>query len=277
MALGETETATAWANYAPLDPAELVDGRPPIRFNPNNGRYTWPLMRPHLGRRPPFSPRGHTGAPWLGKTGTDTRVDGLCPTDEAAGLIDRNQRYYPLTVVNVPIQYSANRVDLDGQIYVLSEDKDAVIAGGPDNPLRTPLAIRSNVGDCTTIILTSETKDKVSNKFNSKVNLHTHFVQFDPQASDGVITGLSFEQSVRPYPTEGRQLVEAVSAGADTLVVSHTDRLHVGTYVGVGLGEGMCNLGVRASRGRVGSEHDRRTRRLCARLRRRLFWTPHTG
>ena len=44
--------------------------------------------------------------------------------------------------------------------------------------------------------------------------MHTHFVQFDPQASDGVITGMSFEQSVRPYATEDRYLTADVEAGA---------------------------------------------------------------
>ena len=32
-----------------------------------------------------------------------------------------------------------------------------------------------------------------------KINIHPHFFQFDNQASDGVITGMSYDQSMRSY------------------------------------------------------------------------------
>ena len=38
----------------------------------------------------------------------------------------------------------------------------------------------------------------------SKINMHIHHVQFDTQASDGVISGMSFEQAVRPVQGRGR-------------------------------------------------------------------------
>ena len=47
----------------------------------------------------------------------------------------------------------------------------------------------------------------------SKINVHVHHVQFDPQASDGVISGFSYEQSVRPYKLEDPQLTAAAAAG----------------------------------------------------------------
>jgi manganese oxidase len=61
-----------------------------------------------------------------------------------------------------------------------------------------PLVIRSDVGDCVALTLTSElAANSPDTGLPSKVNMHTHFVQFDPEASDGVITGLSYEQSVK--------------------------------------------------------------------------------
>ena len=40
-----------------------VGNRPKLLFNPTNGRPAFPLLRPHIGKRPPFSPNGHSGAP----------------------------------------------------------------------------------------------------------------------------------------------------------------------------------------------------------------------
>ena len=81
--LGEPEDTSDWAddNYMvpghptayPGDVFKTLPGetvaRPVIQFDPRNGRISFPLMRPHIGKRPPFSPNGHSGAPWLGETG----------------------------------------------------------------------------------------------------------------------------------------------------------------------------------------------------------------
>jgi hypothetical protein len=49
-------------------------------------------------------------------------------------------------------------------------------------------------------MLTSEWEDDDHANFHSsKINTHWHFLQFDNQSSDGVITGFSYEQSVRPF------------------------------------------------------------------------------
>ena len=61
------------------------------------------------------------------------------------------------------------------------------------------------MGDCIAVTLTNDTNPSTSVEGTSeentfrKVNIHIHFVQFDTQASDGVITGLSYEQSVAPH------------------------------------------------------------------------------
>ena len=76
--LGEPESTFSWADYTPPNPGQ----RDPIMFDPSNGRYAWPLLQPHLGQRPPFSPNGHGGAPWLGQHGhvneTGRPVPGEC-------------------------------------------------------------------------------------------------------------------------------------------------------------------------------------------------------
>ena len=78
----------------------------------------------------------------------------------------------------------------------------------------------------------------------SKVNLHIHHVQFDTQASDGVISGMSYEQSVRPFEAEDLQLASATSAGATTLDLSNPDparpirmeKIRPGVQIAIGQG-----------------------------------------
>jgi len=225
---GEPEDTRSWPNYTSPTPG----ARPEIKFNPANGRYAWPLLRPHLGMRPPFSPNGHSGTPWLGPTVTPNRPDGLCPANAPV-------RRYNITAIQVTINESKGgltpaMVDQNGQIFVLNEDRRAVQAGTKP---ADPLAIRSNVGDCVAVTLSSQLNDTAENHQFSKVNLHTHFVQFDPQASDGVITGLSYEQSVRPAQSENRTLTAAVAAGARQISVTSTAQLRPGIGIMVGQGE----------------------------------------
>ncbi|MFT7473833.1 MAG: FtsP/CotA-like multicopper oxidase with cupredoxin domain, partial [Verrucomicrobiales bacterium] len=231
---GEPEDTTVWENFESPTPGV----RPSILFNPGNARTTWPLLRPHLGQRPPFSPNGHSGAPWLGEDATPTRPDGLCPgTDLIPG---RRLLEYPITAIDIPIQVSTDPIlglDPDGKVFVLSEDIDDVRNGIKS---AQPLALRSNVGDCVNVTLTSQQED-VNHAGHAKVNMHTHFVQFDPRGSDGVITGFAYEQSIRPYATENRTLVDPVGPGDIEIEVTNVDRLRIGIFIGVGLGEGMCD------------------------------------
>lgn len=241
LVLGEPETESVWPNYRSTHPGE----RPIVQFNPDNARYAWPLFRPHLGQRPPFSPNGHSGAPWLGEKGSARRPDGLWPGNDVVPNPSMQIRQYPITAITRPIQKTPETVDDYGMLFVLGDEKDAVQAG--EKPAQ-PLAIRSNVGDGVRIILTSELegdhpelKDETTKQGEvySKVNMHTHFVQFDPQASDGVITGFSYEQSVRPYASERRTLDRPVAVDDQVIFVTHTERLREGVWIGVGLGEGM--------------------------------------
>jgi hypothetical protein len=248
--LGEPEETTPMANFTSPTPGV----RPEVLFNPRNGRYAWPPFRTHAAARPPFTPR-HTGAPWLGEQMIPGRYDGLCANNfvhEGVNVGLKAQRFYPVTAITLPIQVArdtppavpggppaglAGGVDPNGEIFVLNEHKADIRAG-----LRPaePLAIRSNVGDCVEVILTNEIPDSALNNNFSKVNIHSHFVQFDTQASDGVITGYSYEQSVRPYTNENRTLTQTANPLTTTLKVSNVNRLRPGIWIGVGLGEGTC-------------------------------------
>jgi FtsP/CotA-like multicopper oxidase with cupredoxin domain len=229
--LGEPEDTTSWPDYTSPNPGV----RPQIMFDPSNGRYAWPLLSPHLGQRPPFSPNGHSGAPWLGPTGSSTRPDGVCPAN--APVLS-----YNITAIQTPIQETSGgltgppQVDKNGEIFVLNEDKAAVENGTKP---AVPLVIRSDVGDCVAVTLTSElAANDPDTGFPSKVNIHTHFVQFDPQASDGVITGLSYEQSVKPDTgvTAETTLTASAPAGATQISVGSTAGLRPGIGIEVGQG-----------------------------------------
>lgn len=222
--LGEPDAERAWENFRSDTPGQ----RNPILFNPLNGRPAFPMLEPHLGQRPPFSPNEHSGAPWLGEDGSEQRPDGLCPP--GAPL-----RTYNITAVSVDIPMTEREVDEGGMLFTLNEDKEALLNG---NKPTEPLTIRSNVGDCVAITLGNQidNQERADNGFKqlAKTNMHTHFVQFDPLASDGVITGLSYEQSVYSTQRDGRELVSVDSP--TTVTVNHVNRLREGIAIGVGVG-----------------------------------------
>ena len=223
--LSEPEDTRTWANWASPTPGE----RRAILFNPNNGRPAYPLLRPHLGKRPPFSP-GRSGSPYLGEPDAD-HPDSLIP----AGA-----RRLEYVIVTVPMPISFNDefgiVNVDAALPVLDEDKEDILAGRKN---KEQLTIRANVGDGVDVIHYSE----MAHGFFefSKSNFHIHFVQFDTQASDGVITGMQYEQSVVSYLNEGIlgtgiRLTELAPAGTNTITVDDASTLQVNAFVGVGFG-----------------------------------------
>ncbi|HUR69080.1 MAG TPA: multicopper oxidase domain-containing protein, partial [Candidatus Thermoplasmatota archaeon] len=78
--LGEKETAFVWPDYPVDAPGRLSAGtRPEIGFDINTAKPASPMLRPHLGARPPFAPE-HSGAPFLTHSVTPQLPDGLCPS-----------------------------------------------------------------------------------------------------------------------------------------------------------------------------------------------------
>ena len=139
---------------------------------------------------------------------------------------------YTITLL-VPLDQKARLLDPSGQLFVFREDEAEVRA---DNARKGPVVIRANAGeDCMDILFKSELPDSRENTLFIKVNIHMHSAQFDIQGSDGVTPGFNYEQSVRPFATEGEALMAPASAGTLTVQVGSTERFHPGALVGVGM------------------------------------------
>ena len=231
--LNEPSSAVAWPGFTPVHPGD----RPPILFDPRSGKLAYPLLEPHLAKRPPFAPN-HGPAPFLDPTptGQDPPAPG---TDGPSSLCPSGTRSQQLAINAITLPISLNRadslVDPKGEIYVLRSQEDGVRSSGGEG-LRRPLAIRANAGqDCVDVVLRSELEDDAINRGFAKVDLHIHFVQFDVQASDGVDAGFNYEQSVRPFAVEGEHLTAPGNEGADRVTLTVTKRFQPGALVGVGM------------------------------------------
>ncbi|MEY2400611.1 MAG: hypothetical protein QOJ08_722 [Ilumatobacteraceae bacterium] len=245
--LGEPEPATAETpNFTEGEPGHFgarpgdtfVGDRPIIMFNPLTGRPTFPMLRPHLERRPPFAPALHSGAPGLGETGSRPRnpessnpwldrPDGLCP-------IDAPVKKFNVVAVGTSVDVTSRLSDQKGMLFTLAMNKAALLGG---KLKKEPLAIRMNVGDCGAITLTSEERDQDTFGGFAKVEMHIHHVQFDPTGSDGTSVGYSYEHSIRPYTIEDTRLAAPAAAGATTVKVNRIDpKYRPGVAFGIGLG-----------------------------------------
>ncbi|WP_433271302.1 hypothetical protein ACQPZF_12025 [Actinosynnema sp. CS-041913] len=82
------------------------------------------------------------------------------------------------------------------RVYVLQEDKQAVLAGKKPEPFAPIL----NVGDCVVYHLTNELPEQFGGtvfdraQVTNEVGLHQHMVQFDVLSSDGAANGWNYDQ-----------------------------------------------------------------------------------
>ena len=219
-ALSEREATYIVPKYKSPRPGK----RHPLQFD-DRGKLAWPHMTPHFGKRVPFA-RHHGGAPWLEPFHLQTDDGIITATESGSGRSGPSmensapakpgeqgrwslcppgagRKQYNLVFINTPIELSAAIgktppiIDNYGLIYVIDEDMAGVKA---DPKKAIPLVIRANVYDCVDLLLTSEWNDDDFTNFQmSKINIHPHFFQFDNQASDGVISGFSYDQSMRSY------------------------------------------------------------------------------
>lgn len=251
-AMSEKESTIDNPKYKSTHPGQ----RHPIQFEPTTGKVAWPHLTPHFGKRVMFSPN-HVGAPWLemirrdadGEESLDQAQPGengvwsLCP--ENAG-----RKNYNVHFIKLPIKIAKAQgkeppvVDPNGLIYVLHEEEEAI---RKNDDLKYPLVVRGNIYDCVDWTLTSEWEDDDYTNFqSSKINTHWHFLQFDNQASDGVITGFSYEQSVRPFTMLEKKnkkglpapmntaLTAAAKKGAKSLTVRNAAQYHPNILILVG-------------------------------------------
>jgi hypothetical protein len=229
--LGEPESDRIWPNYEASAPGE----RPVLMFDPVSGKLAFPHLRPHLGQRPPFAPN-HGPAPFLEPLEHDRGKPAppgsngeysLCPAGAPV-------RTYKVHAIQTDIPVTTDQTDGDGMIFVVKEYEELARS---DPYFKTPLAIRANQGDCVDIILVNELEETGDPGELSKTNIHIHFVQFDTQASDGVISGASYEQSPRPFYDPGMSVASVVDvpAGAAWISVEDSASFHVGSAVGIGM------------------------------------------
>jgi multicopper oxidase len=229
--LNEPETEQSWPGYHSATP----NARLPLYFDPQTGKLAYPFLRPHLAKRPPFAPN-HGPAPFLEpiQRGTALPAPGangpwsLCPE----GTKRREFTIHAITLP-VPLNQKVRLLDPSGQLFILKDEEEVVRA---NNARKVPLAIRANAGeDCVDILFKSALPDSRENAFFSKVNIHIHFAQFDIQGSDGVTTGFNYEQSIRPFATEGETLAVPATAGTTGVRVGSGKRFQAGVLVGVGM------------------------------------------
>ena len=276
QALSERDSVIKWPKYKSPHPGK----RHPIQFSPLTGKLAWPHLAPHFGKRVPFA-RNHGGAPWLEPfhmlsddgviTKTESGSARSGPTVENTGgakpgeqgrwslcPAGAGRKQYNLHFINTPIELSGAVgktppvIDKYGLIYVIDEEMAEVKA---DPKKAIPLVIRANVYDCVDVLLSSEWDDDDFTNFQmSKVNIHPHFFQFDNQASDGVITGFSYDQSMRSYKQFTKKMKDGHHVGmpvpmnakllkatkpGDTKIeiqmAKHSPTYHVGADIIVGI------------------------------------------
>src|SRR5581483_2965437 len=153
-ALNERESTTKNPKYPSV--VKWDDStRPAILFEAKTGKVSFPLLKPHFGKRVIFPPN-HNGAPWLeqihqdpatGERTSEPATPGeqgrwsLCPNNA-------NRRSYNLHFIRLPITLSKAQgkepaiTDKDGLIYVIHEEERAIRA---NDDLKYPAVIRANV------------------------------------------------------------------------------------------------------------------------------------
>ncbi len=239
-ALNEPETKQVWVNYKSPTPGK----RPSFRFDSITGKLSIPHLRPHLGKRVLFSPE-HNPAPFfepIRNKVTEPALPGengpwsLCPGRAPRKSFTINGITLPITLKKATAKTPAI-VDPDGLLYVLEEEEAQVRS---DDDMKVPLTIRANVYDCVDVVYKSKMVDNARSVHSNKTNIHPHFFQFDITASDGVIIGFNYEQSVRPFtilkaedkekPHEGlpvpqnTTLTKAVKAGDTSIEIASAVR-----------------------------------------------------
>ena len=267
LAYDATVLDWSWDNYIAMSEKESTIPNPkyrsptpnqrrPLLFEPLTGKIAWPHLTPHFGKRPPFAPN-HNPAPWLemihldenGQQTSEPAQPGengpwsLCP--KGAG-----EKSFNVHFINLPITMAKQQgeqppiIDKNGLLFVLHEEEELVRG---NDELKYPLVFRANVYDCIDYMLTSEWEDDdFTNFHSSKVNIHPHLLQFDTQGSDGVISGFSYEQSVRPFTMKKKQrekglpapmntsLIEPAKKGSQTIHVFNARQFHVNTEILIG-------------------------------------------
>lgn len=134
-------------------------------------------------------------------------------------------KVFEVVAIQLPIVYNSQGWhDPEGRIFVLKEDKEAVLTGVKEPE---PFVIRANVGDCIEVRLTNELPLEIGgNAFQLKtetteVGWHIHLVKFDTIVADGSANGWDNDASAIP----GDTLIERFYADTELRTVFFHDHL----------------------------------------------------
>lgn len=222
--LREPESDVSTPNFT----AERPGARLSIMFDPVTKRPEYPMLTPHIGRRPPFAPGQHGPTTTLHDRASPNFPDRLCP----AG---RPVRRFDVRVTNLPIPISDEITDRDGIVYTLAGEEAAMRSG--EKPVE-PLIIRANTGDCVRITFANglEAGDPGQDRNGAEWGvIHPHLGQFDIQASDGLTVGFNPGQAVRPFRHFSARVAAPVAAGSHAIEVDDAGGFHEGAYLALGL------------------------------------------
>lgn len=144
---------------------------------------------PPLGANRAFSPTPLEIAAFVSNAVPGATFTNPCPPGAPV-------RHYDVVAIQRDLVYNdAGWHDPEGRLYVLAEDKDAILAGlkKPE-----PLFIRANSGDCVDLTFTNELPETLGpNAFQPLLKTpfcaaHVHLVKFDPLVSDGSNVGWNY-------------------------------------------------------------------------------------
>ncbi|MDP2872261.1 MAG: multicopper oxidase domain-containing protein [Bacillota bacterium] len=170
---------------------------------PSPARLGFPLFIPGtVGFKAPRPPLAIIG----GRTPTPDELNQFDPR-AVPGAVFVNPapdgapvRRYEIAAIQLELVYNdAGWHDKEGRIFVLQEDKDAVLAG---TKKPEPLFIRANAGEVIEILLTNELPEYVGmapfqlQHRTYECSTHVHLVKFDPLACDGANIGWNYDSSV---------------------------------------------------------------------------------
>lgn len=193
--------------------------RPPLGIEGEGDREVTQIERNQ------FAPNARPGAVYVNPC-----ISGVTP-----------EREFHLVGIQRNICYNnAGWHDPEGRLYVLMEDKEAVISGEKDPE---PFVIRANAGECVRIKFTNEFSETIGgNAFQLLTRTyeeatHIHFVKFDPLVADGGNIGWNYDSSILPGQTINFQWfadVELKSTFFHDHLFANTHQQH-GIFAGINI------------------------------------------
>ena len=221
----------------------FVGNRPKILFDPVNGRPAFPLLRPHVGQRPPLTAeRAHRHAVprrerrWparrprtprspVARTGS-ARTNPPLRTVQPGGDRDCRSR------VSRP-GHRPDRRDLRPQ------PRQGRHAGRPPSPLE-PLTIRANIGDCVHLTLVDRDERHAGRRrLLEDPTCTSTTCSSTRRAPTARAPASSYEQSVRPYKLEDPQLTAAPRPATPSLHLTSVAKFHWASFIGGRPGHGV--------------------------------------